>query len=103
MGEVAIDNWLFKQGIPHGYERKLPIPEEAYCDFYIPLQNSRGYLYLEYWGLENDEYNKRKEEKINLYEKYGFQRVDLFPDDLDHLDDVLPKKLRDHLPDSKFF
>ncbi|XZN99879.1 MAG: hypothetical protein ACM65L_15150 [Microcoleus sp.] len=34
--EVLIDNWLYMAELVHAYERRLPIEEEAYFDFYIP-------------------------------------------------------------------
>ena len=34
--EVLIDNWLYVQGHVHAYERRLPIEEDCYCDFYLP-------------------------------------------------------------------
>ena len=34
--EMLIDNWLYMEGIVHAYERKLPIEEDVYCDFYLP-------------------------------------------------------------------
>ncbi|RTZ68675.1 MAG: glycerol kinase, partial [Tenericutes bacterium] len=48
--EMLIDNWLYMFEIVHAYERKLPIEEEVYSDFYIPT----GKVYIEYWGYEND-------------------------------------------------
>ncbi len=45
--EMLIDNWLYMAEIVHAYERKLPIEEELYSDFYIPT----GKVYIEYWGL----------------------------------------------------
>ncbi len=88
--EMLIDNWLYMAEIVHAYERKLPIEEEVYCDFYIPT----GKIYIEYWGLENDpKYLKRKEDKKAIYEKYGFKLIELTDDDIYNLDDVLPKML----------
>jgi len=88
--EMLIDNWLYMAEIVHAYERKLPIEEEIYCDFYIPT----GKIYIEYWGLENDpKYLKRKNEKKSIYEKYGFKLIELTDDDIYNLDDVLPKML----------
>ncbi len=56
--EMLIDNWLYMAEIVHAYERKLPVEEDAYCDFYIPT----GKVYIEYWGYEEDsKYLKRKE------------------------------------------
>ena len=44
--EMLIDNWLYMAEIVHAYERKLPIEEEVYSDFYIPT----GKVYIEFWG-----------------------------------------------------
>ena len=38
--EVMIDNWLYIAEIVHAYERKLPIEENVYCDFYIRTNKS---------------------------------------------------------------
>lgn len=62
--ELVIDNWLYMEGIIHAYERRLPIEEEGYCDFYLP----NGNVYIEYWGLENDpKYESRMRTKKDLY------------------------------------
>ncbi|CAA6805516.1 MAG: FIG00557123: hypothetical protein [uncultured Sulfurovum sp.] len=88
--EMLIDNWLYMAEIVHAYERRLPIEEEVYCDFYIPT----GKVYIEYWGLENDpKYAKRKETKKAIYEKYNFKLIELTDKDIIDLDDVLPKML----------
>ncbi|MBD2871887.1 glycerol kinase [Paenibacillus arenilitoris] len=72
--EMLIDNWLYMSEIVHAYERRLPVEEEVYCDFYLPV----GKVYIEFWGLENDErYAERKKEKLKVYEKYGFNLIDL--------------------------
>lgn len=88
--EMLIDNWLYMAEIVHAYERKLPIEEEVYCDFYIPS----GKVYIEYWGYENDaKYLARKKKKQEIYEKYGFKLIELEDKDVQNLDDVLPKML----------
>ncbi|WP_422442156.1 MULTISPECIES: hypothetical protein [unclassified Endozoicomonas] len=88
--EMLIDNWLYMAEIVHAYERKLPIEEDMYCDFYIPT----GKVYIEYWGYENDDkYIARKKQKIDLYNKYGFHLIQLNDDDVKNLDDVLPRML----------
>lgn len=61
---MLIDNWLYMAGIVHAYERKLPIEEDLYCDFYLPT----GKVYIEFWGLEDDpKYAHRKKIKQDLY------------------------------------
>jgi hypothetical protein len=88
--EMLIDNWLYMSEIVHAYERRLPIEEELYCDFYLPV----GKVYIEFWGMENDEkYNERKKTKIEIYNKYGFKLIEINDSDIQNLDDVLPKKL----------
>ncbi len=88
--EMIIDNWLYMAEIVHAYERKLPIEEDVYSDFYIPT----GKVYIEYWGYENDpKYLARKQKKIELYKKYGFNLIELQDKEVQNIDDVLPKLL----------
>lgn len=88
--EMLIDNWLYMAEIVHAYERKLPIEEDVYSDFYIPT----GKVYLEYWGLENDpKYLARKKQKIEIYNKYGFNLIELNDKEVQNLDDHLPRLL----------
>ena len=88
--ETLICNWLFQNEIAHAYERRLPIEENLYSDFYLP----KGKVYIEYWGYENSEkYLQRKKQKLELYSKYGFNLIELNETDVQNLDDVLPKKI----------
>ena len=88
--EMLIDNWLYMAEIVHAYERKLPIEEDVYSDFYIPT----GKVYIEYWGYENDQkYIARKQKKIDLYNKYGFNLIELQDKEVQNLDDILPRLL----------
>lgn len=88
--EMIIDNWLYMAEIVHAYERKLPIEEDVYSDFYIPT----GKVYVEYWGMENDsKYLARKKQKIEIYKKYGFNLIELSDKEVQNLDDVLPRLL----------
>ena len=88
--EMLIDNWLYMAELVHAYERKLPIEEDAYCDFYLP----EGKVYIEFWGMEDDpKYAERMKVKKNLYAKYGFNLIDLNDADVHNLDDILPAKL----------
>lgn len=88
--EMLIDNWLYMAEIVHAYERKLPVEEDIYCDFYIPT----GKIYIEYWGYEeNDKYTARKKIKQEIYSKYGFSLIELVDSDVQNLDDILPAKL----------
>jgi len=102
-GEYAIDNWLFKQELVHGYERKVPTAEALYCDFFLPIPSSKEVVYLEFWGKEDEEYMNRKQRKKQIYAKYSLSLVELEPKDIETLDDVLPARLRQYFPNRKFF
>jgi len=90
--EVIIDNYLYNNQIIHAYERKVPIDEEMYADFYIPMGKK---VYIEFWGKEGDEqYDIRKNKKIEIYKKNGLNLIELNDEDLTKIDDVLPGRLR---------
>ncbi len=92
-GELLIDNYLYFKQITHAYERKVPIEDDLYCDFYLPS----GKVYIEYWGLEEvAAYAKRKEEKLNLYKANNLSLIELNDSDIENIDDNLPPKLRKH-------
>ena len=93
--EQIIDNWLFRNNIVHAYERRVPIVEDLYCDFYIPIGQT---VWIEYWGLEEKKYLKRKELKKELYKKYKKNLIELTDKDIENIDDILPLKLIPYLP-----
>ena len=99
--ELLIDNWLYTRRPPiaHAYERRLPVPEEAYADFYIPV----GDCYIEYWGLDTPKYSDRQRRKLEIFKKYGFQVISLGERDIEKLDDLLPNKLLTFFPDGYRF
>ena len=88
--ELLIDDFLYKNGIVHAYERKLNVDEVVYCDFYIPSQN----IYIEYWGLEDEKYLARKQTKLDVYAKYNFKLIQLSDVDIENLDERFEAKLR---------
>jgi len=88
--EMLIDNWLYMAEVIHAYERKLPVEEDVYCDFYLPT----GKVYIEFWGYEDDpKYQERKKKKLEIYKKYNFNLIQLADKDIQNLDDVLPREL----------
>ncbi len=97
ISEMSIDNFLYINGIVHAYERKLPIEEDVFCDFYIPSGNSRPQVYIEFWGIEDDpKYLERKKKKIEIYNKYEFPLIELSNSEINNLEEVLTKKLIQH-------
>ena len=88
--EVIISNWLFGECIAHAYEKRVPIEEDVYCDFYIP----KGKIYIEFWGYEEDEkYLARKQKKRELYKKYNLNLIEIDNGKINNIDDFLPREL----------
>lgn len=97
--EQIIDDSLYLWGIPHAYEKKVPNTDEnVYSDFHIPSGKGRPKaVYIEYWGLENDEkYNQRKNKKIEIYNSLGLNLIQLNDADIKNIEDALQKYLRQH-------
>ena len=97
--ELIIDDSLYLWGIPHAYEKKIPNTDEnVYSDFHIPSGKGRPKaVYIEYWGLENDEkYNQRKGKKIEIYNSLKLNLIQLNDADIKNIEDALQKYLRQH-------
>lgn len=90
-GELLIDNWLYMAGVVHAYERKLPIEEEVYSNFYLPS----GKVYIQYWGTDSGpiESNTRAK-KLKAYQENGFSLIEIEEHEIDQLDQLLPSALR---------
>lgn len=79
-GEKEIDDILYHLGICHAYEKivdEIPSSERTVkSDFYIPVTYTGG-IYIEYWGMDSDDYQDNKTEKKALYEKYDIPLIDV--------------------------
>jgi len=92
--EMLIDNALYEFKLVHAYERKLPVKEDVYTDFYLPSQRWGQAVYIEYWWYEDkEEYLKRKKIKQDLYKKYNLNLIEIENKHIDNLDDYLPRML----------
>ena len=92
--EAIIDNTLYNYGLVHAYERKLPITEIVYSDFYIPALKGSQAVYIEFWGFENEpRYLKRKRDKKDIYDKYNLNLIEIDDKHIENLDDHLPRML----------
>lgn len=86
--EMLIDNWLYMAGLVHAYQRKLPIEEELYCNFYLPS----GRVYIQLWDKTQTEISR--EAVLAIYHRYNFNIIELEKHDTDNLDNILPSALR---------
>ncbi|NNE15582.1 MAG: glycerol kinase [Saprospiraceae bacterium] len=90
--EAMIDDYLYRNGIAHAYERRLPgIDEDVLSDFYI----LKGNVFIEFWGMEeNEQYVERKKTKLEIYAREGFNLIEMNDNDIQSIDDILPRKLK---------
>lgn len=78
--ESFIATYFDKKHIKYLYEKSLKLGSQLlHPDFYLPEFD----VYVEYWGRWGDfEYNKTCNHKRHLYEKYGIELIELYPDNL---------------------
>ena len=89
-GEMLIDNFLYVNGLVHAYERRLPIQEDVYSDFYLPDSK----VYVEYWGVESQpRYRARMEKKKAIYAAKDYRLISVTDEHIANLDDVLARML----------
>lgn len=92
--ELIIDNMLYDYGLTHAYERELPVEEKVLSDFYIPSKNGGKAVYIEFWGInDNEKYLERKRVKQAIYKKYNLNLIEIEDKHIDNLDGHLPKLL----------
>jgi hypothetical protein len=96
--EQAIANWLVKQNISFTYEKEIP-EEHLICDFHLPQWD----VWIEYWGLQNEEYSRNKERKLAIYEKHKKKLINLYDEDIESNLEDLPRKLRSFIPKDFLF
>jgi hypothetical protein len=53
----------------------------------------KGKVWIEYLGLEDEKYLKRKELKKELYKKHGKELIELTNKDIENLDDIQKSNL----------
>ncbi|EKO3513045.1 glycerol kinase [Vibrio fluvialis] len=93
VGELLIDNWLYLAGVVHAYQRPLPIEKPLMSDFYLPSGN----VYLQYWGTDGAPISdKQRDETRAVYADHQFKLIEITPEEVHQLDDILPARLREH-------
>lgn len=91
--ELIIDNLLYDYGLLHAYERELTVAETVLSDFYIPARDGKKAVYIEFWGInDNEKYLERKKHKQEVYKTHKLNLIELGDKDLDNIDSILRKK-----------
>lgn len=100
-GERMIADYFFKNKIRYEYERPATGAANRTIsrpDFYLPDYD----VYVEYWGMvdtedkkDRSEYVKGMEWKLARYRENGIRFVSLYPNEIEKLDSVFAKKLKE--------
>jgi len=90
-GEKEIAEWLTRNNIQYKYDERFRILD-GYAirpDFYLPEFD----VYIEYWGMDTNDYRIGMLKKQNIYHQQGKKLVSLYPADRKNLDLVIREKL----------
>lgn len=87
--EMIIADYLYSECICFAYEKMVPISDDLYCDFYLPKYD----IYIEFWGLEDANYEKRKLKKQELYKQNNLKLIEIDNKIMENLDDFLLKEI----------
>ena len=86
-------NWLYLMSVVHAYRWPLADQAMGCCDFYLPQAN----LHIECWQLHEEAASiSQKLLRIDHYKKQQLAFLELKSEDLNRLDNVLPKLLLKH-------
>ena len=90
-GEKRIGDWLLQKKIEYVYDERYRIAGDVSIrpDFYLPEFD----LYIEYWGMQEQDYLARKSEKKFLYQRAGKKLISLDWRDLENSEAILEEKL----------
>ncbi len=104
--EMIIDNILFEKGVPHAYEKALPIDanseHDLHPDFCLPNYNKCGSdVYIEHWGFNenNIKYTNSKKYKIEKYRQLGITLICTNEKDMSDPKTSLTRKLDYYVKD----
>jgi hypothetical protein len=102
-GERILADYFYRNKIRYEYE-KAAIGDSGRMisrpDFYLPDYD----VYVEYWGMadtedskERKEYARSMELKMARYRENGIKFISIYPREIDSIDSVFQKKLKDAL------
>jgi hypothetical protein len=88
--QLAVCNWLYLAQLAHAHHRALPTEEALFADFYLPA----GRVYIDCWADDAEVGEmKTRLRKREVYTEMKLRSIEINPDDLDRLDEVLGRGL----------
>lgn len=99
IGEQIIDDILYNNQICHCYEKDVyelgSDQRTIKADWFIPIAGNKG-IYVEYWGMDTDDYLKNKEEKKILYREHDIPLIQIEKDDTKDVSGLSSRLLREY-------
>lgn len=87
ISESIVADWLFDNGVT--YESHVPYFNKLIADFKVDN------YYIEFFGLRTDDYLRKAKLKRRLAVIYGYELIEVYPNDLTKLDEKLGFILND--------
>lgn len=99
IGESIIDDILYNNQVCHCYEKDVyelgSEQRTVKSDWFIPVAGNKG-IYVEYWGMDTDDYVKNKEEKKKLYKEYSVPLIQIEKDDTKDVSGLTSRIMREY-------
>lgn len=94
LDEQRIDDWLFFHHIPHDREPYYPVHSTLNSTARRRADWKVEDRFIEYFGLIGDTaYEKKMDEKIMLAHIFGIELIEIYPSDIERLEQILCEKL----------
>jgi len=99
-GEKYLDNWLHEH-LPYKHEYNYRVQRakrEVLCAWYIPKID----LHIEFWEKKSRGDPRAIEIKQKFYEDHSLRAIDIYENDLQIADRIIPARIRQVAPECKF-
>jgi len=99
-GERYLDDWLHEH-LPYKHEYDCPVKRakrEVLCDWYIPKIE----LHVEFWEKKSRGDPRAIEIKQKFHEDHSLRAIDIYENDLQIADRIIPARIRQAAPKCKF-
>ena len=99
-GERYLDDWLHEH-LPYKHEYNYRVQRakrEVLCDWYIPKID----LHIEFWEKKARGDPRAIEIKQKFYEDHSLRAIDIYENDLQIADRIIPARIRQVAPECKF-
>jgi len=99
-GERYLDDWLHEH-LPYKHEYNYRVQRakrEVLCDWYIPKID----LHIEFWEKKARGDPRAIEIKQKFYEGHSLRAIDIYENDLQMADRIIPARIREAVPKCKF-